>query len=82
MSEIALMCKEVMRRILVNPAEFLDEHRSLLQLMKRTAMKLAATPSSVHGAVHAYKEEAAVWDIMGARGKKMKLQSFPGIMVS
>ena len=80
MSKIVLMYEEVMMRISVNPVGFRGELRSLLQLMRRTVTRLVATQSSEHGAGHASKEEAAVWDTMGAKEKKMKFQLSHGTM--
>ena len=76
-----LMSKEVMVKISVNLVRCHGEPRSLLQRTRRTVTRLAATQSSGHGAGHAFKEEAAVWDTMGAKEKKMKLQSYLGTMV-
>ena len=80
-SQMVLTSKEVMVRISVNHVRCHGELRSLLQPMRRIVTRLAATLSSEHGAGHASKEEAAVWDTMGARGKKTKFRLFPGIMV-
>ena len=64
----------------VNLVRCHGEPRSLQQRTKRTVTRLAATLSSEHGAGHAFKEEAAVWDILGAREKKTKSLLFHGTM--
>ena len=80
MSQMVLMYEEVMVRISVNHVRCHGELRSLLQPMRRIVTRLAATLSSEHGAGHASKEEAAVWDTSGAQEKRTKFLSSNGTM--
>ena len=75
-----LMWKEVMVKTSVNLVRCHGEPRSLRQRTRGTVTRLAATLSSEHGAGHAFKEEAAVWDTMGAKEKKTKSPLSRGTM--